>query len=86
MMTYRIRKSPMEGEIHNYDSLHLLRIDETKWELTWNKMVERWHYLASSDMVGSLVKYFIVLDGWIIGGISFCAAAYKLGPRDKFIG
>jgi SRSO17 transposase len=49
-------------------------------------MVERWHYLASSDMVGSLVKYFIVLDEWIVGAISFCAGAYKLGPRDKYIG
>jgi len=61
-------------------------VDETKWELTWNKMVEQWHYLASSAMVGSLVKYFIILDEWIVGAISFCAAAYKLGPRDKHIG
>jgi len=86
MMTYSIRKSPMNGELHNYGSLRLIRVDETKRELTWNKMIERWHYLASSNTVGSLVKYFIVLDEWIIGAISFCAAAYKLGPRDKFIG
>lgn len=76
----------MNRELHNYGSLRLLRVDETKWELTWNKMIERWHYLASSDTVGSLVKYFIVLDEWIVGAISFCAGSYKLGPRDKFIG
>jgi len=86
MTTYSIRKIPMNGEIHNYSSLRLIRVDETKWELTWGKMIQRWHYLASSDMVGSLVKYFIVLDEWIVGAISFCAASYKLGPRDKFIG
>jgi SRSO17 transposase len=86
MATYSIRKSPMNGELHNYGSLRLLRVDETKWELTWNKMIERWHYLASSDTVGSLVKYFIVLDEWIVGAISFCAGSYKLGPRDKYIG
>jgi SRSO17 transposase len=76
----------MNGDLHNYGSVRLIRIDETKWELTWNKMMEQWHYLASSNMVGSLVKYFIVLDEWIVGGISFCAASYKLGPRDRYIG
>jgi SRSO17 transposase len=76
----------MDGQLHNKDSLRLLRVDETKWELTWDKTVERWHYLASSAMVGSLIKYFVVLDEWIVGAISFCAAAYKLGPRDKYIG
>ena len=76
----------MNGELHSYGSPRLWRVDETKWELTWNKMVEQWHYLASSAMVGSLVKYFIILDEWIVGAISFCTAAYKLGPRDKHIG
>ncbi len=86
MATYSIRKSPMNGKLHNFGSLRLIRIDETKLELTWNKMIERWHYLACSDTVGSLVKYFVVLDEWIVGAISFCAGAYKLGPRDKYIG
>ncbi len=86
MATYSLRKNPMNGELHNFGSLRLIRIDETKWELSWNKMIKRWHYLASSDMVGSLVKYFIILDKWIVGAISFCTASYKLGPRDKFIG
>ena len=86
MATYSIRKSLMNGELQSYGSPRLWRVDETKWELTWNKMVEQWHYLASSAMVGSLVKYFIILDEWIVGAISFCTAAYKLGPRDKHIG
>ncbi len=86
MATYRIRKSPMDGKLHEHGKLCLLRVDETKWEMTWNKMVEHWHYLASSAMVGSLLKYFVVLDEWIVGAISFCAAAYQLGPRDSYIG
>jgi SRSO17 transposase len=86
MATYSIRKDLMNGELRSYGSPRLWRVDETKWELTWNKMVEQWHYLASSAMVGSLVKYFIILDEWIVGAISFCTAAYKLGPRDKHIG
>ena len=86
MAIYSIRKSPMEGELHHFGTLRLWRVDETKWEQTWDQLVERWHYLASSAMVGSLVKYFIILDAWVVGAISFCAAAYKLGPRDKHIG
>lgn len=60
MTTYSIRKSPMNGKLHNYGSLYLLRVDNTKWKLTWNKMMVRWHYLASTNVVGSFVKYFIV--------------------------
>ncbi len=86
MAIYSIRKSPMEGERHHYGTLRLWRVDETKWEQTWDQLVERWHYLASAAMVGSLVKYFIILDTWVVGAISFCAAAYKLGPRDQYIG
>ncbi len=86
MATYRMRKSPMNGELSEYGKLRLVRVDETKWELSWNQMVERWHYLKSSAMVGSLLKYFIILDEWIVGAISFCAAAYHLGPRDRYIG
>ncbi len=83
MATYRMRKSPMNGELSEYGKLRLVRVDETKWELSWNQMVERWHYLKSSAMVGSLLKYFIILDEWIVGAISFCAAVYHLGPRDR---
>ena len=81
MAIYSIRKSPMEGERHHYGTLRLWRVDETKWEQTWDQLVERWHYLASAAMVGSLVKYFIILDTWVVGAISFCAAAYKLGQE-----
>lgn len=86
MATYRFRINSMNGDLHNFGTLRILRVDETKWELEWNKMVERWHYLASSDTVGGLVKYFIVLDEWVVGAISFSSGAYKLAPRDKYIG
>ena len=37
-------------------------------------------------MIGSRVKYIIALDGKVVGAISFCSAAFKLGLRDKFVG
>lgn len=86
MATHNTIKGSMIGELHDFGSLRLMRVDETKWEFAWNKMIEHWHYLASSEMVGGLLKYFVILDESIVGGISFCSASHKLGPRDKYIG
>lgn len=86
MTKYKVRTSPMNADINDFESLQLIRVDETKLEVHWNKMIERWHYLASSNSIGGLVKYLIVLDEWIVGAIGFCSGAYKLGPRDKYIG
>jgi SRSO17 transposase len=37
-------------------------------------------------VIGSRAKYLVTLGSRVVGAISFCSAAYKLGPRDEFIG
>jgi SRSO17 transposase len=84
---YRFSKTPLEGDIGDFtEPVQLLKVDETKWEPFWDGIVRDHHYLGYESVIGGRLKYLITLGARVVGAISFCSAAYKLGPRDKFIG
>ena len=86
-MTYKYEKTALTGRIDGYqEALQLLKIDETKYEKDWNKLVKEYHYLGFEGSYGGRVKYFITLGERVIGAISFCSAVYHLAPRDTYIG
>ena len=86
-MEYRFSKTPLEGDIGDFtEPVQLIKVDETKWESFWDKVVREHHYLGYESVIGGRLKYLITLGARVVGAISFCSAAYKLGPRDKFIG
>jgi SRSO17 transposase len=87
MATYRLVTSPLEGDINDFDEpVRLHKVDETKWESYWDRIVDKYHYLGYGWQFGGRVKYFVTLGERIIGAIGFCSAVYKLGPRDRYIG
>ena len=53
----------------------------------WNGMMDRHHYLGSGPLCGAQKRYFInsSLYGHI-GGIAFSSAAWRLAPRDTWVG
>jgi SRSO17 transposase len=61
-------------------------VDETKWEVFWDELVNEHHYLGYESQIGARIKYIITLGRQIVGAISFCSGAYQLGPRDEYIG
>ena len=86
-MVYKYSRTPLTGEISDYtDTLRLHKVDETKWEKLWDEIVREHHYLGYESAIGARVKYIITLGEHIAGAISFCSAAYQLGPRDDYIG
>jgi SRSO17 transposase len=86
-MQYRYDTTPLNGKISDYeDELQLHKVDETKWEKYWNKLVQEHHYLGFESSFGGRVKYIITLGDRIVGAISFCSAVYHLAPRDTYIG
>ncbi|MDR0620602.1 MAG: DUF4338 domain-containing protein [Deltaproteobacteria bacterium] len=77
----------MEGELGDFPGpVKFIKVDETRLEPFWNKMVREHHYLGYESVIGSRVKYIVALGDKVIGAICFCSAAYKLGLRDKYIG
>ena len=86
-MAYQYDKTPLTGDISDYPgTVRLHKVDETKWEAFWDELVKEHHYLGYEGQIGARIKYIITLGKQIVGAISFCSAAYKLGPRDEYIG
>jgi hypothetical protein len=84
---YQYDKTPMTGELSDYaGAVRLHKVDETKWEAFWDELVREHHYLGYEGQIGGRIKYVVTLGKQIVGAISFCSAAYRLGPRDEYIG
>jgi uncharacterized protein YneR len=69
-------------------SLHDLTVDivdRTTSEL-WNAFIDRYHYLGYTPLPGAQVRYFIRSGGEIVALLGFSAAAWKVAPRDAYIG
>ena len=53
----------------------------------WNEFVARHHYLDHKTLVGAQMRYAVHdRDGWRLAMLGFRTAAWKLAPRDAFIG
>ena len=53
----------------------------------WNEFVARYHYLGYNTLVGAQMRYAVHdRNGWPIAMLGFSTAAWKLAPRDNFIG
>jgi len=55
-------------------------------EALWNEFVERYHYLKFGVVVGPQIKYFVEVRGEPVACLSFGGAAWKVEPRDQWIG
>ena len=53
----------------------------------WNALMERDHYLGAGPLCGAQVRYLLHSAGYgWIGGLAFSAAAWRVAPRDRWIG
>lgn len=55
-------------------------------EALWNEYVERYHYLRYGVPVGAHLKYFVRLEHEPVACLAFSGAAWKVAPRDAWIG
>lgn len=55
-------------------------------ERLWNEYVERYHYLRYGVPVGPHIKYFVHYGHQPIACLAFSGAAWKVAPRDRWIG
>jgi hypothetical protein len=52
----------------------------------WNEFIGRYHYLGYRIMPGAQLRYFIMAQERVLGAMGFGGAAWKVAPRDRFIG
>lgn len=68
------------------DGLHLHRVDNKKDSALWNGLIDRYHYLGYQPLAGAQIRYLIRWQGGELGALGWSAAAWKVGPRDQWIG
>lgn len=52
----------------------------------WRAMMQAHHPLGDGPLCGAQLRYLINSEQGILGGLSFSAAAWRLGVRDEWIG
>lgn len=52
----------------------------------WNEYIARYHYLGYSPLPGAQIRLFVRYEEHIVACLGFGAAAWRVAPRDQFIG
>lgn len=61
-------------------------VDGRKSSSLWNQLIERYHYLGYKPLPGAQLRYFVLSGSRLLAAMGFGASAWKLAPRDRFIG
>ena len=79
-------QAPIKQPVHELGPITLRVVSGTVASRLWNEYVARYHYLGYTPMSGSQIRYNVFAGEQLVACISFCACAWKLKDREKFIG
>ena len=79
-------QAPLLRPVHELATLTLQPVLGTPASRLWNEYVQRYHYLGYTPMSGSQMRYNVFAGEQLVALLSFGASAWKLGPREQFIG
>lgn len=77
---------PIERSITELKDIQLNKVSTRQGKQLWNELIERYHYLGNTLLAGAKIKYLIYCNEGLLGAISISASAWKVAPRDKWIG
>lgn len=77
---------PIEVPAGRLGALELVPVFSRKDSSLWNELIERYHYLGYDPLPGAQMRYFVVAGGRMLAALGFGASAWKVAPRDRFIG
>ena len=78
----------LEATLAELGRVWLESVDSTKVEASkqWWEMMRAHHPQGEAPLCGAQLRYFIHCEAGVLGGLSFSAAAWRLKPRDSWIG
>jgi len=79
-------ESPIECDIRDLGSVHLMLVTEKEENRLWEAYVDRYHYLGYRKPFGCTARYFVESDRGKLGCLLFSGAAKSLLDRDRWIG
>jgi hypothetical protein len=66
--------------------LEFRRVNAQRDSSLWNELIERHHYLGYKPLPGAQIRYLVFAGPQLLAALGFGAAAWKVAPRDLFIG
>jgi len=78
--------SPISCKLKDFAKIETFMVRGKSDEKIYNALINSYHYLGYHQGNGEQLKYIINGDGQILAAIGFGGAAYKIAPRDKYIG
>ena len=67
-------------------------VNTRQYSALWNELIERYHYLGYKPLPGAQLRYLVyshpsaTVKQRLLAALGFGAAAWKVAPRDQFIG
>jgi len=77
---------PITGKLQDLQPLEITIVNKTELEPLWDYMVQNYHYLGYTKMIGPRIKYLVRHNGIPIAALSYNRASLWVGVRDVFIG
>jgi hypothetical protein len=77
---------PLETLLKDLPDLRVELVVRGKPLKLWNEFIARYHYLGYGAIPGAQLRYFIMSGERVLGAMGFGGAAWKVAPRDRFIG
>lgn len=77
---------PISGPLHQLGPLQLHLVTDKPASRLWNEYIARYHYLGYTPLPGAQLRYFARAHGRIVALLGYGAAAWRLAPRDHWIG
>lgn len=75
-----------QGSVNELVELRVELVTNASSRALWNEFIARYHYLGYKMLPGAQLRYLIADDKRVLGAMGFGAAAWKVAPRDQFIG
>lgn len=79
-------QAPIIGSRGDLQALRLAPVTARADARLWNELMARYHYLGARPMAGAQIRYLAYDGDHVLAGLGFGAAAWRLAPRDRFIG
>ena len=77
---------PIIASVHELPDLELRPPANRSETLLWREYVDRYHYLGYAPLPGAQLRYLATSQHQILAVLGFGACAWKVAPRDRFIG
>jgi hypothetical protein len=77
---------PISCPVNELEGLGLHTVHTKAESALWNTLIDQHHYLGYQPLPGAQLRYLIRWQGGLLGAIGWGAAAWKVAPRDRWLG